>query len=419
MTVGESEADAMSRLTVLEELKSACAAAQVRETARVIELRASDEDLRNVPMKRRGRGLSAEIGLARKASPRKGAQFLGFARALTDEMPHTMRALTSGELTEWRATILVRETAYLTRETREEMDRRICADSSTLDGVSDRALDALAKKHAYELDPHAVVARSARAEKDRRVGVRPAPDLMTTLSALLPMKQGVAVYASLKQHADSIVGADDRTHPQIMADTLVERVTGQSSAEKVPVAVNVVMSERTLLTDSDEAAEVPGFGPIPGHLARQMIADGTADDNETLSTIRRLFARPADGTLVSMDARSRTFPKSLAHFVAMRDRCCRTPYCGAPIAEIDHAHPHRDGGATTGANGDGACRTHNRAKEADGWRYAVIDAPGGHRIEIQTPTGAVHESVAPPAIGHVPDTVSVVETRLRAMLNAA
>lgn len=417
LAVADTEADATKRLTLLEEIKSACAAAQVRETARLEELRDADEQMRNVPASRRGRGLSAEVGLARKVSPRKGSQYLGFARALAHEMPHTMRALTSGTLTEWRATILVRETAYLTRETRTEIDRRMCADPAALDAVSDRALEASAKKHAYELDPHAVVARSARAEKDRRVGVRPAPDLMTKFSALLPLKQGVAVYASLKAHADATVGGDDRTHAQIMADTLVERVTGQSCAEKVPVAVNVVMSERTMLTTSDEAAEIPGFGPIPGSLARQMIAEGT--DTTTRSTLRRLFARPRDGTLVSMDARSRTFPKALAHFIAMRDRLCRTPYCGAPIAESDHATPHRHGGATTDVNGDGACRAHNLAKEADGWRYAVVETSGGHRMEIHTPTGGTHLSAAPPAVGHVPDTTSVVESRLLALLNAA
>lgn len=189
LAVADSESDATKRLTLLEEIKSACAAAQVRETARLEELRDADEQVRNVPASRRGRGLSAEVGLARKVSPRKGSQYLGFARALAHDMPHTMRALTSGTLTEWRATILVRETAYLTKETRTEIDRRMCADPATLDGVSDRALEASAKKHAYELDPHAVVARSARAEKDRRVGVRPAPDLMTKLSALLPLKQ--------------------------------------------------------------------------------------------------------------------------------------------------------------------------------------------------------------------------------------
>ena len=100
MPVGLEEAESVDRLTLLEEIKSACTAAQVRETANLDALRAADEAARNVPERRRGRGLAAEIGLARKVSPRKGSQCLGFARALAHEMPHTMAALTSGVLTE-------------------------------------------------------------------------------------------------------------------------------------------------------------------------------------------------------------------------------------------------------------------------------------------------------------------------------
>lgn len=124
MPVGLEEAESVDRLTLLEEIKSACTAAQVRETANLDALRAADEAARNVPERRRGRGLAAEIGLARKVSPRKGSQCLGFARALAHEMPHTLAALNAGVLTEWRATILVRETAHLILVLRREDGRR-------------------------------------------------------------------------------------------------------------------------------------------------------------------------------------------------------------------------------------------------------------------------------------------------------
>ncbi len=419
MEAAATEADAAARLTVLEDIKSACAAAQVRETARLDELRRADEELRKIPKSRQGRGLAAEVGLARKASPQKGSQYLGFARALAHEMPNTRQALADGTLTEWRATILVRETCYLTRETREEIDRRMCADPSTLAGVGDRELEAIAKKHAYELHPHAVVARKAKAEKHRRVSVRPAPDLMSQLSALLPMKQGISVYASLKKHADATIGADDRTHAQIMADTLVERVTGQASADAVPVAVNVVMSAETML-GGQKAAEVPGYGPIPAAVARQLIAEGSSPDGDTASTIRRLYARPSDGALVSMDSRSRCFPSALATFVARRDQRCRVAYCNGTVAEIDHVQPHRSGGATSADNGAGLCRLHNRVKEVSGWTYEVQTEFGlAQVIDITAPSGSTHRSASPAAVGSRAAGESDVETALLAMLNAA
>ncbi|MGV9710722.1 HNH endonuclease [Gordonia sp. NPDC003424] len=417
MPAADSEPQATDRLTILEEIKSAATAAQVRETGRLDDLRNADEVARKVPKARQGRGLSAEIGLARKASPQRGAQYLGLARAMA-EMPHTYAALQTGVLTEWRVTILVRETGYLTREAREEIDRRVCADPEALIGKSDRQIEADTKKHAYELDPHAVVARAAKAEKHRRVTSRPAPDLMANVTALLPMKQGVAVYAALKQHADSVVGGDDRTRDQIMADTLVERVTGQAAASGVPVAVNLVVSTDTLLGLSDQVAEIPGQGPIPAAMARQMVIDGL-DLAETETTLRRLFARPDDGAIVSMESTARAFPKSLAHLIRVRDKCCRTAYCGNVIAEIDHARSHADGGATSADNADGCCRVHNRAKEMPGWSYLIVESAGPHTMQITTPTGDRHTTTAPAAVGHRPPTVSRAEIRFHQLLLVA
>ncbi len=419
MPAAQSETDAAARLTALEEIKSACAAAQAHEAARLDELRRADEQQRGVPKSRQGRGLSAEIGIARKASPQKGSQYLGFARAIEHEMPHTRDALASGRLTEWRATILVRETAYLTRETREEIDRRVCADPTTLGGVGDRQLEALAKQHAYELEPQAVVYRKAKAEKDRRVSVRPAPDLMTQLSALLPMKQGISVYAALKRYADSVVGADDRSHAQIMADTLVERVTGQASADAVPVAVNLVISADTML-GGEKAAEVPGYGPIPASVARKLVSEGFDPDSETTTTLRRLYARPSDGTLVSMDAKSRCFPAAVALFVARRDRRCRVAYCNGHVEHIDHILVHRSGGATTAENGEGLCRLHNLVKELPGWKYRRCTEFGDITvIDIITPSGREHRSTSPPAVGFRAAGESALETELAALINAA
>ncbi|MCV7422212.1 hypothetical protein H7K45_16820 [Mycobacterium yunnanensis] len=101
----------------------------------------------------------------------------------------------------------------------------MCADLAGLDGKGDQRITADAKAIAYELDPHAVVDRAVRADTERSVWVRPAPDAMTYVTALLPMTQGVAVYATLRREADTC--GDGRSRGQVMADTLVERVTGR------------------------------------------------------------------------------------------------------------------------------------------------------------------------------------------------
>jgi hypothetical protein len=49
----------------------------------------------------------------------------------------------------------------------------MCADPASLEGKGDKRIEADAKAIAYELDPHAVVDRAARAETERSVWSAP------------------------------------------------------------------------------------------------------------------------------------------------------------------------------------------------------------------------------------------------------
>ncbi|MGN6252745.1 MAG: DUF222 domain-containing protein [Marmoricola sp.] len=237
-----SEADLIDTIRQAEEVKAAAAAAQVVATQQLSWLRRQREEAEKVPARRRGSGLGAEVGLARRESPVRGSQALGLAVAL-GEMPHTFRALATGRLNEWRATLLARETAYLTLEGRQQVDATIAADTGRTEGWGDRRLVAEAQKLAYALEPDAVLARARRAERDRHVSLRPAPDVMSRLSALLPVAQGVACYAALKAAADTAkAGGDQRSRGQLMADLLIERLTGRAAADGPDVSVNLTIT---------------------------------------------------------------------------------------------------------------------------------------------------------------------------------
>ena len=156
--------------------------------------------------------------------------------------------------------LVARETACLSAEHRAAVDAEV---GDRLVGWGDRQVEAETRRVAYRLDPYAVTARARRAESERRVSLRPAPDTMAKLSALLPVAQGVAVYAALGAHADSCrAGGDERGRGQIMADTLVERVTGQAQASAVPVEVNLVITDTALLDTApiDDARARPASG---------------------------------------------------------------------------------------------------------------------------------------------------------------
>ena len=391
------ESALIAQITTLERLKSAAAAAQARAAAAFASARRAAETAAGIPSRRRGRGVAAEIALARHDSPARGSRHLGFGQALVHEMPHTLAALERGDLSEWRATLIVRESACLDVEDRRALDAELCADPSRLAGLGDRRIAADARAIAYRLDPHAVVDRAARAENERCVTVRPAPDCMTYLTALLPMAQGVSVYAALSRTADQC--GDGRSRGQVMADTLVERVTGRSAAVATPVAVNLVLADETMVGGSAEPATVVGYGPIPAGVARRLICAASADP-ESQATLRRLYRHPRSGTLVAMESRSRIFPKGLARFIALRDGTCRTPYCDAPIRHTDHATPAARGGPTSASNGAGSCEACNYTKEADGWRVTThTDENGSHTAVFSTPTGSRYSSTAPPVSG--------------------
>ncbi|MGF2951427.1 DUF222 domain-containing protein, partial [Mycobacterium sp. THU-M116] len=177
------EAALIERIAELERLKSAAAAGQARATAALEATRRANDTAAGVPPSRRARGLATEIALARHDSPTRGSRHLGFAKALVHEMPHTLAALETGRLSEWRATLIVRESACLDVEDRRTLDAELCAQPAGLEGMGDARIAAAAKNIAYRLDPHAVVERAATAEHERTVTIRPAPDTMTYLTA--------------------------------------------------------------------------------------------------------------------------------------------------------------------------------------------------------------------------------------------
>jgi hypothetical protein len=409
-------------LRALEEVKAACVAVQAQVLVELHDdaLRAAREHAadpsghhdsagRQIPVTIKSAERDATASAVQQAaralrlSPSRTRTLLGAARVWHEEMPHTLTALREGRLSEERALLLVKETACLTLEDRARIDADLCADPATLHGVGTRQLVGLITERANQIDPAALVKRAAKATSERCVTIRPAPDTMTYVTALLPVAQGVQVYGALKLAAESAryTGGDERSTGQIMADTLVERVTGQEHAADVPVTVNLVVSDRTLLGGGHEPAVVldaagAGHGTIPAAIARNLTA-GALDLHA--AWLRTIYATTS-GDLIGTTSKQRFFAGGLADLLRIRDQgICRTPWCDAPMRQLDHIQPAADGGDTSLANGQGLCAACNQAKEAPGWRSApgTDPATGRHLVTTTTPTGHVYRSVAPPS----------------------
>jgi hypothetical protein len=401
------DAARVDRIRLLEELKSTAAAVQARVTAEFAASQRQAQLDAGVPAERADRGIAHQVGLARRVSPFQARRYVGWAKILTSELPETFAVLAAGRTSEWRAMIVARETAWLSREHRAAVDAQI---APRLEALGDRRVEVDTKRAAYRLDPTGLVDRLRSAENERRVTLRPAPDAMTRLTALLPVAQGVAVIAALGRDADTnIATGDERGRGQVMADTLVERVTGQTHASEVPVEVNLVVDADTLLADGTEPALLDGV-PIPAGTAKDLVLHRDAP-----TWLRRLYTRPGTGELLTMDSRRRLFTTSQRKFIALRDQTCRTPWCEAPIRHTDHIRPVEHGGTTSIDNADGLCVACNHAKQAPGWKAqpgpgAVIDltTPTGHRYRSRPPN-------PPGTRGHSPlERQLVIELRRHA-----
>ncbi len=232
---GGPDAELIDQIAQLERLKSACAAAQAVLSVAFVASRTAGLTEKEIKDERVHRSIAAQVALARRDSPFRGGRHVGLAKALVREMPNTYAALRAGEISEWRATLLVRETACLTVADRQQVDAEL---AGKLGGMGDRQTAAAAMRIAQKLDPKAWVARHRKAVSERRVSIRPAPDLMGYVSALLPVAKAVAVYAALNQYANTATAVgDDRSRGQLMADEFVHRVTNpQATAATTPAA---------------------------------------------------------------------------------------------------------------------------------------------------------------------------------------
>ena len=178
--------------------------------------------------------------------------------------------------------------------------------------MGDRELGNAVRRLAYQLDAESWVTRRRIAESERRVTLRPAPDVMSRLSAELPVAQGVAVFRSLSEHADSLRSTGDpRSRGQLMVDTLVARLLGTEQPTALPVLAHVVVADDVLFGTTEEAGHLDGYGPIPAELASELV-EVRATTRAWLQ-LRRLYVKPETGQLVAADSTGPLLPRRTRH----------------------------------------------------------------------------------------------------------
>jgi hypothetical protein len=182
----EDDAMRIDVIAALERLKGAVYAAQLSVVADFAAAQEAANKAMGIDARQARRGIPEQIGLARKVSPASAARQVSQARALIQDMPKTFELLQHGEVSEHVATIVTTETSHLAAEDRRLLDKRL---ADQLPQLSPRRAEAAARRLAIEIDQAGAVRRASNAREDRRVSIRPAPDTMAIVSALLPVNR--------------------------------------------------------------------------------------------------------------------------------------------------------------------------------------------------------------------------------------
>ncbi|MBA2738524.1 MAG: HNH endonuclease, partial [Nocardioidaceae bacterium] len=247
-----------------------------------------------------------------------------------------------------------------------------------------------------------------------------AADGAAELVARLPAAQAAACWHALDHHARGRrADGDDRTITQLMADTLVERLTGITAATGPPppaAHIHIVIKATTLTGHDDHPAQLAGHGPLTADTARTIAHNATArwrrlvvDDTGHALTIDRTtrtgttpspitdwLRRPIDWTPPTTTATDRrTYTGTLRGYLLARDGHCRMPTCTTKITDADHITPHHTGGRTTANNGQGLSTRCHHLRDLPRWH---LHGTADHTIWT-TPTGHHYHSYPPPALG--------------------
>ncbi len=149
--------------------------------------------------------------------------------------------------------------------------------------------------------------------------------------------------------------------------------------------IQVTVDLPTLLGLAEHPAELEGYGPLPPSVAPALAGDGRW---------RRLVTDPVTGHTLDYGTRVYAPPQDLRDYVTARDRTCVFPGCARPArrCDLDHGHPHAEGGATSSQNMRALCRRHHRLKTHHGWNIqagpnatTIWTSPTGHVYRTQPP----------------------------------
>lgn len=357
----------LETLAMVRRVRARADAIEAHALARLNELRGG------------ARGTADEAGYELRVTRHAAESRIKRAQSLLTRQPKLLNAMSEGSVEGYAAGCVTEVTAPLPDDLARAVDERLSNRyASAIDPVE---LRRAARRAVLEVDPDGARRRALEARSQRRVELLPGENSMSALRAILPAEIAARAYASIDGAARSLRrGGEERSLDQLRADILAERLTGTSSGSGGGALVYIHVPLDAALSMSDDGCEIEGYGPIPGPIARQIMADPE-------SVWRKVVCDPGSGAVLDLGRSTYQPSKAIRDVVMARDRECTTPGChrSAAHTDFDHVTSRRRGGATSVANGAAQCEWHNNLKEQPGW--SISSDPDSGTTTISTPTG--------------------------------
>ena len=323
---------------LLEQL-AAVAAAEARLLAQradlLVESAALSAQLRGAD------GIDRYLELDVAATLRTGQQAAGLrlaeARRLHTTLTRTLTGLRTAAVLVPQALLLLQETRRCSEPVAADAERRVFTGLGT-DGLAPwtggrlrRRIKRCVLAAEAALEPDQTAQRETCARQQRRVSVRPEPDAMASLWALLPADQARAFTLGLdeltrrQRAADRATGLH-RTADQCRADLLallpalalhaLDGTTPTPDGSHPAVVVDVHVPMATALGLSDAPGHLTGYGPISAGTVRLMLPH---------ARLRKVVVDATTGEPVHVSARTVRPSTAGGRVAALRPRHGRGP----------------------------------------------------------------------------------------------
>lgn len=328
--------------------------------------------------------VTAEVAGVLGVGERSAGALLSEARTLTAALPLTMAALQAGSISWQHARVLCDETANLDPAGAAALETHFLDPDAARPGrgclageLAPARFRARARSWRERHHPVSIEARHRRSVRERRMEYVPDRDGMAWVSVYLPADVAAGIWSRATEAARALQGPEEsRTLTELRADVaagwLLEGVAEGTPSPRAQVLVTVPVL--SLMGAGKEPAMLDGFGPIPGSVARRLVAEGAG-------SFLRVLIDPRDGAPLEIGRTSYRVPKAMRQWLRLRDGRCPFPGCSNRSLdnEADHLLAWSEGGGTGISNLGQPCRKHHRLKHTTAWRpvAATRDAPPG------------------------------------------